>query len=254
MVRNSNDISLSIFFPVYNDWGTIASMTALAITTADQITDDYEIILVNDGSGGSTLEVLNFLEKSFSRVRVVHHPKNCGYGAALRTGISEARKEFIFYTDGDAQYDVRELRKLVAALRDDVDVVNGYKIKRHDPWYRTVIGRVYHAVTKFAFSFQIRDVDCDFRLMRRQIFEKIKLERDSGVICVEMIKKISDAGFRFAEVPVTHFHRASGKSTFFRPTRIFRVGADLIRLWWRLVVLKEQQRQDVYERPREVFS
>lgn len=254
MDRNQHGISLSIFFPVYNDWGTIASMTALAIATADQITDDYEIILVNDGSGESTVEVLDFLEKRFSRVRVVHHPKNRGYGAALRTGISEARKDFIFYTDGDAQYDVRELKKLVAALREDVDVVNGFKIKRHDPWYRTVIGRIYHAITRIAFGFTIRDVDCDFRLMRREIFENLRLHHNSGVICVEMIKKIHDAGYRFAEVPVTHFHRASGKSTFFQPARVLRVGIDLIRLWWRLVVLQEQQRQDVYERPGEVFS
>jgi glycosyltransferase involved in cell wall biosynthesis len=250
----TNNRGLTIFFPVYNDWGTIGSMVALAIATAEEITNDYEIILVNDGSGESTVDVLNFIEKHFPQVRVVHHKTNRGYGGALKTGFAEARKEFVFYTDGDAQYDVRELKKLLPAMRDGIDVVNGYKIKRHDPWYRIVIGRFYHAVTKRAFGFAIRDVDCDFRLMRREVFDSIHLEHNSGVICVEMIKKIHDAGFRFAEVPVTHFFRASGKSTFFKFGRIFRVGVDLTKLWWRLVVMKEQKRKFVHDRPREIVS
>ncbi|MGH7596762.1 MAG: glycosyltransferase family 2 protein [bacterium] len=255
MERSKNDFSLSIFFPVYNDWGTIGSMVALAISTAEQITNDYEIILVNDGSGESTVEVLNFIEKQFPHVRVVHHKKNRGYGGALRTGFSEARKEYVFYTDGDAQYDVRELKKLVPAMRPGIDVVNGYKIKRHDPWYRIVIGKLYHTVTKVAFGFTIRDVDCDFRLMRRGVFGDIHLEHNSGVICVEMIKKLHDAGCRFAEVPVTHFFRASGKSTFFKFSRVFRVGVDLTKLWWRLVVRKEKTNKKlVYDRPREIVS
>lgn len=255
MERNKNNFGLSIFFPVYNDWGTIGSMVALAIATAEQITDDYEVILVNDGSEQHTVDVLNFVEKKFPQVRVVHHKKNRGYGGALRTGFLEARKDYVFYTDGDAQYDVRELKKLVPVMRPGIDVVNGYKIKRHDPWYRIVIGKCYHLVTKLAFSFTIRDVDCDFRLMRRGIFEKIQLEHNSGVICVEMIKKLHDAGCRFAEVPVTHFFRASGKSTFFRFGRIFRVGVDLTKLWWRLVVKKEGIKGTVvHERSREVVS
>ena len=254
MEPTKSNISLSIFFPVYNDWGTIASMAALAISTAEKITDDYEIILVNDGSTQNTVEVLSFLERHFSRLRVVHHKKNRGYGGALKTGFAEARKDYVFYTDGDAQYDVRELKKLVAAMRDDVDVVNGYKIKRHDPWYRIVIGKMYHAVTKLAFGFTIRDVDCDFRLMRRAIFDCIELEHNSGVICVEMIKKIHDAGFRFAEVPVTHFFRASGKSTFFKVGRIFRVGLDLAKLWWQLVLLKKLNGNAIHAEPREIVS
>jgi len=255
MERSKNNFGLSIFFPVYNDWGTIGSMVALAISTAEQVTDDYEIILVNDGSEQHTVDVLNFVEKRFPQVRVVHHKKNRGYGGALRTGFAEARKDYVFYTDGDAQYDVRELKKLVPAMRPGVDVVNGYKIKRHDPWYRIVIGKMYHAVTKRAFGFTIRDVDCDFRLMRRGIFANIHLEHNSGVICVEMIKKLHDAGCRFAEVPVTHFFRVSGKSTFFKLGRVFRVGLDLTKLWWRLVVKKEgMKEQTVHERVRETVS
>ena len=254
MSHITNNRGLSIFFPVYNDWGTIGSMVALAIATAEEITNDYEIILVNDGSGEGTVEVLNFIEKHFPQVRVVHHKKNRGYGGALKTGFAEARKEFVFYTDGDAQYDVRELKKLVPVMRDGIDVVNGYKIKRHDPWYRIVIGKIYHTITKHAFGFAIRDVDCDFRLIRHEVFHKIRLEHNSGVICVEMIKKMHDAGCRFAEVPVRHFFRASGKSAFFKFGRVFRVGVDLTKLWWRLVVKQEQKRKLVHDRSREIVS
>jgi glycosyltransferase involved in cell wall biosynthesis len=235
---SAKPLSLSIFFPVYNDWGTIGSMVSLAVMTAEKITPDYEIILVNDGSERHTRDILDFLEQKYPKVRVIHHERNRGYGGALRTGFKEAQKDWIFYTDGDAQYDVRELLNLVPAMKNGVDVVNGYKIKRHDPWYRVGIGKLYHAVTKFAFGFTIRDVDCDFRLMRRGIFDRIQLEHNSGVICVEMIKKLHDTGARFAEVPVSHFFRASGKSQFFNFRRVFRVGIDLVRLWWRLVFLK----------------
>lgn len=241
----SKPLSLSVFFPVYNDWGTIGSMVSLAVMTVEKVTSDYEIILVNDGSQSQTREILDFIESKYPKVRVVHHKKNRGYGGALKTGFKEATKDLIFYTDGDAQYDVRELLKLVPAMKDGVDIVNGYKIKRNDPWYRVLIGRIYHMVTKFAFGFTIRDVDCDFRLMKRQILESIALEHNSGVICVEMIKKLHDVGARFAEVPVSHFFRASGKSEFFNFRRVFRVGIDLIRLWWRLVFLKQFKRRSV---------
>lgn len=242
---SSRPLSLSIFFPVYNDWGTIGSMVSLAVMTAEKITSDYEIILVNDGSQSQTKEILDFVEEKYPKVRVVHHKKNRGYGGALKTGFKEAKKDFVFYTDGDAQYDVRELLNLIPAMSNGVDVVNGYKIKRNDPWYRTLIGKIYHVVTKLAFGFSIRDVDCDFRLIRRELLNRIQLEHNSGVICVEMVKKLHDVGACFAEVPVSHFFRASGKSQFFNFRRIFRVGIDLIMLWWCLVFLSQFKRRNI---------
>jgi hypothetical protein len=115
-------------------------------------------------------------------------------------------------------------------------MVNGYKISRSDPWYRTVIGRIYHWTVKLSFGLRLRDVDCDFRLMRRAIFDRVHLESSSGVICVEMMKKIQDAGFVIAEAPVHHYHRVYGRSQFFNFGRIFRVGRDLLKLWLQLVV------------------
>ncbi len=233
---------ISIFFPIYNDWGTVASMVISAINTVEKISDNYEIVLIDDGSEKRTVEILDFLEKKFEQVRVVHHKFNRGYGAALRTGFSECKNDLIFYTDGDAQYDVRELLRLIPHMTEDVDIVNGYKIKRADPYHRVVIGKIYHHIARWMFDLPIRDVDCDFRLMRRSIFEKVRLESDSGVICVEMIKKIHDGGFKFAEVPVHHYFRASGKSQFFNFKRIFKAGIKLITLWWKLVILKKSRR------------
>ncbi len=228
--------SISVFFPAYNDGGTIASMVLTALMTVRELADDYEIIVVNDGSADYTPQILDELARVHKEVRVIHHEQNKGYGGALRTGFSSATKELIFYTDGDAQYDARELKVLYPVLAEGVDMVNGYKISRSDPWYRTVIGRIYHWTVKLAFGLHVRDVDCDFRLMRRSIFDRVHLQSDSGVICVEMMKKIQDAGFVISEAPVHHYHRVYGRSQFFNFGRIFRVGRDLVKLWLELVL------------------
>ncbi len=231
--------SITAFFPAFNDGGTIASMVISVAHVLAQVTDDYEIIVVNDGSSDYTAEVLDDLAGKVPQLRVIHHAKNRGYGGALRTGFSSAKKDWIFYTDGDAQYDPHELKNLTTALDDGVDIVNGYKITRNDPLHRILIGRIYHHTVKLLFGFKLRDVDCDFRLMRRSIFDAISLESDSGTICLEMVKKFQDAGYRFAEVPVHHFHRAYGQSQFFNFRRLWRTGVQLIQLWWKLVVRKE---------------
>ena len=119
---------------------------------------------------------------------------------------------------------------------EDVDLVNGYKISRSDPLHRVIIGRIYHHAVKLLFGLRVRDVDCDFRMMRRSIFDRVRLEESSGVICLEMMRKIQDAGFRIAEVPVHHYHRAHGKSQFFNFRRVGRTAVDVVRLWRDLVL------------------
>jgi glycosyltransferase involved in cell wall biosynthesis len=151
----------------------------------------------------------------------------------------------VFYTDGDAQYDPEELGALWPRMSEDVDLVNGYKISRSDPLHRIVIGRVYHYTVKFLFGLRVRDVDCDFRLLRRRIFDHVRLEHNSGVICLEMMKKIQDAGFRIAEVPVHHYHRTYGRSQFFNFRRLARTAVDVARLWMRLVVVGRHRREDL---------
>jgi glycosyltransferase involved in cell wall biosynthesis len=238
-LKDFKDLSISAFFPIYNDWGTVGSMVASAVSTLKSICNRYEVILVDDGSDMLTKRVLTDVVKHYENVRITEHGKNGGYGAALQTGFKEAKYGLIFYTDGDAQYDPQELSLLLPLMTEDVDIVNGYKIKRSDPFYRVWIGRIYHWMAKLMFGFPIRDVDCDFRLIRKKVFDKVSLESDSGMICVEMITKFYRAGFRFAEVGVHHYFRSSGKSQFFNFKRIFRVGVGLIRLWSRLRIRKE---------------
>lgn len=143
---------LSIFFPAYNDSGTIASLVIAARATAQKLTQDFEVIVVNDGSADHTAEIVDELARTYPEVRVIHHPKNRGYGGALRSGFAGATKEFIFYTDGDAQYDPVELELLWPRMVDGVDVVNGYKISRSDPMHRIIIGRVYHHTVKLLLA------------------------------------------------------------------------------------------------------
>ena len=236
---------LSVFFPAYNDSGTIASMVIRAVQAAAELTPDFEVIVVNDGSADATPAILDELARSYHHVRVVHHAKNRGYGGALQTGFRSATKELIFYTDGDAQYDPAELSALWARMTPDADLVNGYKISRSDPLHRIIIGRLYHHIVSVMFGLTVRDVDCDFRLMRRTIFERINLEKTSGVICLEMMKKVEDAGFRIVEVPVHHYHRAFGKSQFFNVRRIAKTGVDVLRLWFALVIRRQHMRPGV---------
>ena len=242
-VPSGRPAGLSVFFPAYNDSGTIASMVIRAVRAASELTPDYEVIVVDDGSADGTPEIVDELARTYPKVRAVHHPTNRGYGGALQTGFRAAAKELIFYTDGDAQYDPAELSALWPHLTDEVDLVNGYKISRSDPLHRIIIGRIYHHTVKILFGLTVLDVDCDFRLMRRSIFDRVDLEHNSGVICLEMMKKITDAGFRIAEVPVHHYHRAFGKSQFFNFRRLFKTAVDVGKLWVQLVVLRRHRRE-----------
>jgi glycosyltransferase involved in cell wall biosynthesis len=234
---------LSVFFPAYNDSGTIASLVITALQSARRLTADCEIIIVNDGSADTTAQIADELARTYPEVRVVHHERNRGYGGALRSGFAAATRELVFYTDGDAQYDPAEMKLLWERFDDSVDLVNGYKISRSDPLHRIVIGRIYHHTVRLLFGLKVRDVDCDFRLMRRSIFDRVALEKNSGVICLEMMKKIQDAGFRIAEVPVHHYHRAYGRSQFFNLRRLVKTAVDVGKLWFVLVVRREHLRR-----------
>lgn len=233
--------SVTVFFPCYNDAGTIPTMILRALEVLPQITGDYEVIVINDGSRDDSGRVLDVIAARFDHLRVIHRQQPSGYGGVLRSGFAAARKDWVFYTDGDAQYDVRELALLAARAGDGVDMVNGYKIKRHDPLHRVIIGLAYQYFVKLAFGLGIRDVDCDFRLMRRAIFDRIRLESTTGTITVELVKKIQDAGYTIVEVPVHHWYRQYGESQFFNFPRVGRTLLALIAWWWRLVVKKEHR-------------
>jgi glycosyltransferase involved in cell wall biosynthesis len=200
---------------------------------------DYEVIVVNDGSRDKTAEVLEQLQHELGPLlRVVTHPKNRGYGGALRSGFAASRKEFVFYTDGDRQYDVGELPRLLELVGPDTGLVNGYKLDRHDPTHRIWIGNVYNFCARLLFRIRIRDIDCDYRLIRRDLLESIHLTSTSGTICVELVRKLELSGCHVAEVGVHHYARQHGKSQFFRVRSLAITFYQLLRLWVRLVILR----------------
>lgn len=241
--------SVSVFFPAYNDSESIAPLVRGAARILRERGADFEVVVVNDGSRDDTGAVLEALRAEIPQLSVVHHLRNRGYGAALISGLYSCTREWIFYTDGDGQYDVEEMTLLLDRIAPGVDVVNGYKIARSDPFYRILLGKVYLAGIHFAFALKTRDVDCDYRLMRRSMFDHIRLACDSGVICVELVKKIEHNGYNIVEVPVHHYPRQHGHSEFFRLRHLSRVCLQLTTLWFRLMVLRRlDERSPVMEK------
>ena len=236
--------SVTVFLPAFNDEKSIAALVTDALEMLPALSEDFEVLVVNDGSSDGTQAVLEELASRFTTVRVIQHPHNQGYGAALRTGFTNAGKDLIFYTDGDGQYDVCELAFLYPLMTPAVSVVNGYKIKRSDIRTRIVIGKLYNWFARVLFSLPIRDVDCDFRLMRRQAVQQLDLVSSSGMICVELVRQLDEAGCLFAEAPVHHYHRKHGRSQFFTFRRIARTAVDFVVLWFRLVVVPRLPRAD----------
>ncbi len=228
---------LSVFFPAYNDAPSLPGLIGRTFEVLERHSAEFEVIVVNDGSADNTAEVLEELHRQHgSRLRVITHPENRGYGGALRTGFAAATKEFVFYTDGDGQYDVGELPVLLDAVWPDVGLVNGYKIRRQDPWHRIFIGAVYNQFARFLFRVRLRDIDCDFRLIRRTLLERAQLQSSSGTICVELVKKLESSGMRVVEVPVSHYPRFHGRSQFFRLKSLASTFGQLWRLYFHLVL------------------
>jgi glycosyltransferase involved in cell wall biosynthesis len=231
--------SLSVFFPAYNDAPSLPGLIARTFAVLRERVADYEVIVVNDGSYDNTGAVLEELRLQYApHMRVVTHEQNRGYGGALRTGFASATRDFVFYTDGDGQYDVSELPRLLELVGPGTGLVNGYKLERHDPAHRVWIGAVYNFCARFLFRIRIRDIDCDYRLIRRALLQKIQLTSTSGTICVELVRKLEISGCGVVEVGVHHYPRMHGSSQFFRIRSQAKTFAELLRLWVRVVVLR----------------
>ncbi len=237
---------LSVFFPAYNDAPSLPRLIPQAFDVAARLTEDFEIIIVNDGSKDNSEEVLAELSRRLGpRLRVVRHAVNQGYGGAVRSGFRAAAKDWVFYTDGDGQYDLTELPRLVEALGPGVGLVNGYKSSRNDVFYRVWIGKIYLRTVRRLFRLQIRDVDCDFRLVKRSLLDGFALESTSGTICVELVRKLQDTGCGIVEIPVRHLPRLHGRSQFFRPWNLVKSLWQLAGLYFRLLPWRRTESRQI---------
>ena len=229
---------LSYFFPAHNEEANLAGLVAEALETLPSLADTFEIVIVNDGSKDATGRIADELTGANPGVvRAVHHPTNYGYGAALRSGFRSSRYEHVAFTDGDRQFQVVDLGRLIERLAeaDRPDVVVGYRIKRADPFIRTAYARIYKLANRIFFGLQVRDVDCACKLFRCEALEGIAVESGGAFFSAELLIKLQAAGRSIAQVGVPHYPRTAGSPTGAKPSVVFRAVKDFwflrLRLW-----------------------
>ena len=206
-------------------------MVEKAINNLKKVASDWEVIVIDDASSDNSREVLTQAAKKYRELKLIFHPKNRGYGGALKSGFKTAKYDLVFYTDGDGQYDVNELPLLVSLMTRDVNFINGIKMERQDAQHRIFFGNLHKFFNRWLFWLPVYDVDCDFRLIRKSLLDKIKLNSNSGSICIELVKKAQRAGAKFREVSVHHYERKYGQSQFFRLDKIASTYLDIAKLW-----------------------
>jgi glycosyltransferase involved in cell wall biosynthesis len=228
--------SLSFFFPALNEEDHVRAVVADALRTLPTFADDLEVIVVDDGSTDKTGAIADELARSDPRVRVVHHQARRGYGGAVRSGLATSRKSWIFFTDGDRQFDLTDLSRLIA-VADGVDAVVGYRLKRADPGRRRFVAWVYNRVIRVLFGGAWRDVDCAFKLFRRDVFERVPLERvrsNGAFFSAELLIALHRARVPVRQVGVRHFPRTAGEEKGAPPRVIARAMRELLGLRLRL--------------------
>ena len=228
----THPISLSIFFPTYNEEANVRETITRTVRVADEspYISDYEIIIVNDGSSDNTRTVAEKLAQEFPTVRVVNHPRNRGYGAALKSGINAALKEYVFFTDADLQFDIVELQNLLVHTETH-DAVIGYRAPRRDPFMRLVIARGWNMLNRFLFGLHVRDIDCAFKLFRRSDIQELQLQSSGAMISAETLIRLTRQNILVKEVPVSHLPRTAGSPTGAKPSVIARAFSEMIQLF-----------------------
>jgi len=222
--------SISIFFPAFNEEKNIGDTVSAAIRVASALFEDFEVIVVDDGSSDGTPEIIDSLARSNARIKAVHHPVNMGYGAAVRTGFDNASKELVFYTDGDGQFDISEI-KLLLPLINEADLVIGYRIKRSDPFHRWLFAKLWGTFIAILFNLWVKDTDCAFKLIKRNVVQSIDLKSNGAFISAELLIKAKKKGLKIKQVGVHHFPRKGGRPTGANIKVIFKAFYELFKLW-----------------------
>ena len=222
--------SISLVMPAYNEADNIEPMVAEATPALEANADSYEIIVVDDGSADETAAVTRRVMETHPHVRLVEHPVNKGFGAAVFSGFTSAEKDWIFYTDADRQFVLSELERFVPSM-DEADLIAGYRAPRRDPFLRVFYGKGWSALCTLVFGYTVRDVDCGFKLFRREIIESLapQIASRGATFSIEWLVRAKRADYRFVELPVTHRPRVAGSQTGANIDVIVRAFRELMR-------------------------
>ncbi|MEW5990070.1 MAG: glycosyltransferase family 2 protein [Chloroflexota bacterium] len=228
--------ALSYFFPAHNEEANLRGLVDEALATLPTLAEAFEIVIVDDGSRDATPQIADELAADDARVRAVHHPRNLGYGAALRSGFAAARHDLIAFTDGDRQFKVADVGRLTARYAaGGADVVVGYRIKRADPLVRTLYAKAYRLANRIFFGLRVTDVDCAYKLFRRDALAGINVESGGAFFSAELLIKLRASGRSVVEVGVPHYPRTAGSPTGAKPSVVVRAMRDFwalrLRLW-----------------------
>lgn len=222
-------VSISVFFPCYNEQDNVANTTEKALAVLEKLNADFEVIIVNDGSADATAQIADDLAAKSPKVKVVHHPKNMGYGAALRSGFGAATKMLVFYTDGDGQFDISELPPLLD-LAEQYDIVSCYRLDRRDNLIRRINAWCWNKLVCWVFKMKVRDIDCAFKLYKREVFDEITLKSTGALIDTEILARAIAKGYTIGQTGVHHYPRTAGQQTGAKLNVIFRAFKELFKL------------------------
>ena len=222
--------SISVFFPCYNEQENLTRTIRNALEVLEKLNADFEILIINDGSSDDTAKIADEFAAKNERVKVVHHPSNLGYGAALTSGFKAATKDLVFYTDGDGQFDIAEMPPLLPLMKEH-DIVTCYRLNRRDPLLRKLNGWAWTKLVCLLFGLKLRDIDCAFKLYKTEIFHKIKLSSTGALIDTEILARAARRGYRLTQRGVHHYPRTAGQQTGANISVIFRAFKELFKLY-----------------------
>ena len=222
-------VSISVFFPCYNEQANVIRTVERAIDVLEKLKADFEIIVVDDGSRDNTGQIAEEIARRDSRVKVVHHAANLGYGAALQSGFTAATKELVFYMDGDGQFDMNEMPQLLP-LMGQYDIVSCYRLNRRDNLMRRINGWCWTKLICLLFGMKSRDIDCAFKLYKRDVFDNIRLSSSGALISAEILARATRKGYAITEKGVHHYPRTAGTQTGAKLRVVFRAFKELFQL------------------------
>lgn len=222
--------TLSVFFPVFNEEKNIPLFVNEILDILPNIADKFEIIIINDGSNDSSKKIAENISRKYKNIKIVNHKKNLGYGAALKTGFKASIYEWVFFTDGDLQFDISQIKNFIKET-DKFDVIIGYRKNRADGKIRTLNANLFKLYINMLFRLHVKDIDCAFKLIRAKKIKELDLISSGAFTTAEFLYKLKKKGINFKQLPVSHYQRRFGKQSGNNPKVIIKAGLEALKLY-----------------------